>query len=208
MKKTIKTEVAEKKPVLAKKTVSAKPESSPKGTGNRKPKRLPFRRFFNAVRDDVEVCIEAVAYYDEVVEDGARHISAHGNLETLVAETPGLAYFYRGVRTDAQQIRRWMDQYIDSEKATKYKWFHSDPESIKLHGKFKTGTEITKYVEADETIQYLQDLSRVMAECEHRLEDLMEGFEERRLMLTRIIDIRRDGLKEVWIDQEAGDDNT
>ena len=179
-------------------------ESSPKDGKN--PKRLPFRRFYNAVRDDVSVITDAIEYYGDVVEDGAKHLTLKGNLESMVAETPGLAYFYRGVRTDAQQIRRWLETDMTAKKADKFKYFHHDPEAKKKWGVLKP-TEITKYVEADEEVQDLADLIREMAEVEHRLEDLMEGFEERRLALSRIVDIRRDNLKEVWIDVSAGDDN-
>ena len=190
------------------KKVQAKPKSSPRD-GNQEPKRLPFRRFFKAVRDDVEVIPEALDYYEQAVEDGGKHIrNMRGNLETLMVETPGLAYLYRGIRTDAQQIRRWLEKALEGQKASKYKYFHSDPDSIKLHGKFKTGTEITRYVEADDDIQAMEDIIRAIAEAEHRLDDLMEGFEERRLMLSRVLDIHKEGLKPVWVDPEAGDDNT
>ena len=195
---------------------SAAKKSSPRD--GKKPKRLPFRRFFSAVREDVavpddereggkpSVWDEALAYYEEAIKSAEPHMTLRGNLETLAVETPGLAYFYRGIRTDAQQIRRWLEKQLEMAKAEKFKWFHSDPDAIKKHGQLKV-TEISKYVDADEDIENLVDLVRVMAEVEHRLEDLMEGFEERRLTLARIIDIRKEGLKEVWIDAGAGDDN-
>lgn len=180
-------------------------ESSPKD--GKTPKRLPFRRFFSAVRDDVEVIVDALKYYEEVVEDGGKHIlNLKGNLEALQVETPGLAYFYRGVRTDAQQIRRWLEVQLENKKAEKGKYFHSDKEAIKQYGTLKP-TEITKYVDSDDEVMDLKDLVRLAAEAEHRLEDLMEGFEERRLTLSRVIDIRKEGLKEVWIDDNLGDDN-
>ncbi len=206
LKKTIKQtiETSESTP-MPKTKAPAKPISSPKD--GKKPKRLPFRRFFNAVREDPAVIKDALEYYDDAVEDGSKHIELRGNLETLMVETPGLAYFYRGIRTDAQQLRRWMEKILDNDKADKYKWFHSDPDSIKQFGKFKTATEINKYVDADEKIQDLVIVVRELAEAEHRLEDLMEGFEERRITLSRLIEIRKEGLKEVWIDQGAGDDN-
>ena len=183
----------------------AKKMSSPKD--GKKPKRLPFRRFFDAVRDDVAVLVDdAIPYYHEVVEDGQKHITLKGNLDTLMVETPGLAYFYRGVRTDAQQIRRWLENYLNSEKAKKTKWFNSDPEAKQQYGTLKI-TEIGKYVDADDDIEALADLIRVVAEAEHRLEDLMEGFEERRITLSRILELRKENLKEVWIDAEAGGDD-
>lgn len=177
--------------------------SSPKD--GKKPKRLPFRRFFDAVREDVEVIVEALDYYKQVVEDGSKHITVRGNLEALTVETPGLAYFYRGVRTDAQQIRRWLEVQLENKKAEKGKYFHSDKEAIKQFGTLKP-TEITKYVDSEEEVEDLKDLVRLTAEAEHRLEDLMEGFEERRLTLARVIDIRKENLKEVWIDGTVGDE--
>lgn len=180
-----------------------KPEESSPKDGS-KPKRLPFRRYFDAVREDAEVLVEALKYYNDVVEDGRKHITTRGNLEVMTAETPGLAYFYRGVRTDAQQIRRWLEKRLEATKGEKFVWFHSDPEAIKKHGTLKI-TEITKYVDADEDIVSLNDFVRGTAEAEHRLEDMMEGFEERRLALARITEIRKEGLKEVWISD--GDDN-
>lgn len=179
-------------------------ESSPKGLGS--PKRLPMRRFFDAVREDLEVISEALDYYDKVIQDGAQYIDYKGKLEKLVVETPGLAYFYGGVRTDAQQIRRWLEKFTEAEKAKKFKWFHSDPEAKKKFGDLKV-TEISKYVDADEDIEALVDLTRVMAEAEHRLDDLIEAFEWRRLSLSRVIDIRKDNLHEVWVDPGACDTN-
>ncbi len=188
------------------KTVAEK-KSSPKDENQ--PKRLPFRRFFNDVRADPEVVKEALTYYDDAVEDGMKHIlHLRGNLDDLLLETPGLAYYYRGIRTDAQQLRRWAEKVLENKKASLYKWFHGDPDAIKKYGKFKTATEINKFVDAEEDVQYLVILVRDLAEDDHRLEDLMEGFEERRLTLSRLIEIRKEGLKEVWIDVGVGDDNT
>jgi hypothetical protein len=115
-----------------------------------------------------------------------------------MVSTPGLVLFYKTIRTDAQQVRRWMETALVYQKAEKYKWFQSN-EGIREYGELKT-TEITKYVEAEEDIGDLSDSIRVMADCEHQLQDIVEALDSRGIMLSKIVDTRNNGNEEVWVD--------
>ncbi len=141
---------------------------------------------------------EAVEYYRGMVEEGRDDVPVRGNLEELLAATPGLSFFYKTIRTDAQQTRRWLETLLTFQKATKYKWFQSE-EGLREYGELKT-TEIVKYIEADDYIGDLSDSIRVMADCEHQLQDLVEAFDSRGIMLSKIVDARNNGNEEVWVD--------
>jgi len=157
------------------------------------------KRFLTLLRDDLEKYFDiAEAYYRDMVEEGRADVPIQGNLEELLAATPGLVLFYKTIRTDAQQARRWMETALTYQKAEKYKWFQS-PDGIREYGELKT-TEITKYVEADEIIGDLSDSIRVMADCEHQLQDVVEALDSRGIMLSKIVDTRNNGNEEVWVD--------
>lgn len=91
-----------------------------------------------------------------------------------------------------------METALVYQKAEKYKWFQS-PEGIREYGELKT-TEIAKYIEADDVIGDLSDSIRVMADCEHQLQDVVEALDSRGIMLSKIVDTRNNGNEEVWVD--------
>ena len=157
------------------------------------------KRYLTKLRDNLEKYFdEAEEYYRSMVEEGREDVPIQGNLEELLASTPGLVLFYKTIRTDAQQVRRWMETALTYQKAEKYKWFQSN-EGIREYGELKT-TEITKYIEADTTIGDLSDSIRVMADCEHQLQDIVESLDSRGIMLSKIVDTRNNGNEEVWVD--------
>lgn len=160
---------------------------------------LKVQRFFDTVRDDLEKLPDAVEYYHKAVTDGGKHVPIVGRLEDLLAETPGLIYFYQGIRTDAQQLRRWMETVVGYEVGSKYKWFNHEEESKRDYGELKH-TEILKYIDADDEISDLKGCVRMLAECEHLLEDLISSLENRSIMLSKIVDVRKAGVQEVWVD--------
>ena len=85
------------------------------------------KRFLTKLRGDLEKYFDvAEAYYREMVEEGRADVPIQGNLEELLASTPGLVLFYKTIRTDAQQVRRWMETALTYQKAEKYKWFQSN----------------------------------------------------------------------------------
>ena len=164
----------------------------------KKPK-FKSKRWFDTVRDDIDKLEEAVKYFHEAVEDGNPHLSSVGNLQTLLAELPGLVGFYRPILVDAQQIRRWLETSLEQEKAKEYKRLMSDPEAKKEYGALKT-TEATNFMKADEDLHVIADMVREMANCEHQLEVVSEGLNQKGMALSKIVDLRVAGLEEVWID--------
>ena len=163
-----------------------------------KPVKFKSVRWFDAVRDNIDKFEKAVAYFHEAVVDGTPYLTANGKLETLLAELPGLAGFYRPILVDAQQIRRWLETSLEQEKAKKYKWFMSDPEAKKEYGALKT-TEATNFMKAEEDLHVIADMVREIANCEHQLEVIAEGLNQKGMALSKIVDLRVAGLEEVWI---------
>ena len=141
---------------------------------------------------------EAVDYYRRAIADGRQHMTACGNLEALLAETPGLEHFYKGILVDCQQVRRWLEEVHEFESARKYKWFMS-AEAQRQYGELKT-TEITKLVKAEDNIATLAFAIRTVANVENHLMSLIEGFATRNINLGRIQQIRQANLQDVWVD--------
>ena len=167
-------------------------------TETKQPVKFKSVRWFDTVRNDTDKFEKAVAYFHEAVEDGTPYLAAVGNLQTMLAELPGLAGFYRPILVDAQQLRRWLETSLEQEKAKKYKWFMSDPEAKKEYGALKT-TEATNFMKAEEDLHVIADMVREIANCEHQLEVIAEGLNQKGMTLSKIVDLRVAGLEEVWI---------
>lgn len=158
-----------------------------------------LKRWYEEVRADRSKVAEAAKYYNAAVEDAEKHIIAIGHLETLVAETPGLAHFYKTIRTDAQQIRRWLEERLEIETQQKYKWLMTSPEAKAEFGELKT-TEAGKFAKADEGLASMFDDMRLMAYYEHLLDDVVSGFDNRGYMLNHLVTIYKEKLEAVWVD--------
>lgn len=168
-------------------------------TENGSGEKFQSKRWYDTVRADRDRINEAAEYFRAAVEDARQHIIAIGHLETLVAETPGLAFYYKTMHTDAEQIRRWLEERYEIELAQKHKWFMTDPEAKATYGDLKT-TEAGKFAKADEELATLSDQIRLMAYYDHLLDDVSLGFQNRAIMLSHLVNIRKEGLQEVWID--------
>lgn len=155
--------------------------------------------WFKAVRENLELLDEAVDYYERVVEDSHQHLAFRGPLGTLLQEHPGLAFFYRSILTDAQQIRRYLELKADQTETAKYKWLMTSSEAKKQYGDLKT-TEAGKFAKAEEEVVDLAAKVRLMANVEHQLDNVALGFQDRGIMLNRIVDVRKEGHHEVFID--------
>jgi len=163
------------------------------------PSKWKVIRWLDTVRNDLDKLDDAILYYRKAVEDGSKHVPILGSLEDLLAETPGLMDFYQGIRTDAQQLRRWLESFTKHQESIKYKWFHYDEQARREYGELKH-TEILKYIDADENIATYHELVRLLADCEHHLEDLISSIQNRSYMLSKIADVRKSGMEEVWVD--------
>lgn len=171
-------------------------------------KQIKFKsvRWFNVVRNDIDKFEDAVSYFHKAVEDGIPHLASAGNLQTMLAELPGLVGFYRPILVDAQQIRRWLESSLEQEKSKKYKWFMSSPEAKKEYGALKT-TEATNFMKADEELHSIADMVRELANCEHQLEVIPEGLIQKGILLSKIVDLRVAGMEEVWINSAEETNN-
>jgi len=155
--------------------------------------------WFKKVRENPELLEEAIGYYERVVEDSHQPLAFRGPLGTLLQEHPGLAFFYRSILTDAQQIRRYLELRADQVETAKYKWLMTSGEAKKMYGDLKT-TEAAKFAKAESEVVELAANVRLMANVEHQLDNVALGFQDRGIMLNRIVDVRKEGHHEVFID--------
>ena len=167
---------------------------------------LRGKLWFKAIRAGQATLEDALPYYEAVVNDSHAHLAFSGNLQDLLTEHPGLAYFYRSILTDAQQVRRYLEMKAEQVEAEKYKWLMTSEEAATEYGKLKT-TEASKFAKADEAVLSLQDQVRVMANIEHHLDNVALGFQDRGIMLNRVVDVRKAGHEEVFIDSRVETDN-
>lgn len=158
-----------------------------------------MQRWYDAVRADRTKVKDAADYYRAALSDATPHIVAIGHLETLLAETPGLAHFYRTISTDASQIRKWLEERYEIELAQKHKWLMNSAEAKAEYGDLKT-TEAGKYAKADEGLADLMDDIRLMAYWEHMMDDVVSGFTDRGYMLNHLVTIHKEKLEAVWVD--------
>ncbi len=181
----------------------------------KKPKLFKIIRWFDLVRDSakldpehsddhplqplIDAVMGAADYYADAKLDADKHVAPIGTLQQTLEETTGLAYFYNGIHTDALQVRKWLETLLDGTKAEKYVWFTSHTDATVEYGKL-TPTEVNNHVKADDYVQLLSDMIRVIANRQHMLEDVREGFVNRSIMLSKIVDMRIAGLQEVFID--------
>ncbi len=162
--------------------------------------------FFSKIRMGEASIEDAWPYWRAVVDDAHQHLAFRGNLQTLLQEHPGLAFFYRSILTDAQQTRRWMEMKAEDKEIERYKWLMTSEEAKKEYGALKT-TEAAKFAKADEEVLNLKEKVRVLADIEHHLDNVALGFQDRGIMLNRIVDVRKAGHEEVFIDSNLETDN-
>lgn len=187
-----------------KKDAAPKKRASKKDSGVRQ--GLRGKLFFSRIRMGELDIDDAWPYWRAVVEDAHQHLAFRGNLQTLLQEHPGLAFFYRSILTDAQQTRRWMEMKAEDKEVEKYKWLMTSEEAKKEYGTLKT-TEAAKFAKADEEVLNLKEKVRILADIEHHLDNVALGFQDRGIMLNRIVDVRKAGHEEVFIDSNLETDN-
>lgn len=166
-------------------------------------------QFFNKVRDSLEdysdlepmaeAVVEASEYYEKVSADFLEnHVSLNGELNRLILETPGLQYFYGAIHIDAQQVRRWLEQVDENLSSKSYTWYLSD-EGRAEYGKIST-TDINNYVKADDNVQLVRDMIRLVSYSQHQLEEIVGAIQQRGYALSKIADMRMKGMDEVWVE--------
>lgn len=188
----------------------------------KKQNELRAMRWFDTVRescDDLEdtdergklidAVVAAAEYYLSVNNDAAeRHLMVVGKLEQLVTENTGLAFFYNGIHTDALQVRKFLEMLQENYEAKKYVWFQTDSDAKAEYGSKLTATDLRNFIKADDIVQILSDMIRLIADRQHMLEDMRTGFISRGFTLKTIADIRIAKLEEVWVDGTRETENT
>lgn len=191
MNEPVKSKLDQIRERVAKMTRHPSPEANPE--------QFRIQRWYETICRDRSRLPEAITYFQSALEDGRPHITAVGHLEQLLAETPGLEHFYKGILVDAQQIRRWLEELHEIESARKFKWFMYSPEAKRIYGDIKV-TEAPRLVKAEDDIAALALSIRSIANVENHLLSLIEGFAIRNINLGRIESVRRANLQEVWVD--------
>lgn len=161
--------------------------------------RLTIKRYYDIVIRDRSKAEEALNYYRIVIENAYQHVTAVGNLSLLAQETPGLQALYGGVHIDSSQIRKYLEEVLNTEKARKIKWFMGSPDAKRQYGEMKI-TEAKNWTEAEDSICDLNLLVRRFANAENQLGNIMQGFTTRGIMIAKLVSIREAGLEEVWVD--------
>lgn len=169
-------------------------------------KGLTGKLWYKAIRDGKATIDDAIPYWEAVVEDSHQHLAFKGELQDLLTEHPGLAFFYRSILTDAQQIRRFKEMKAEQVEVEKYKWLMTSEDAKKKYGTLKT-TEAGKFAKAEEEVIQLQNEVRAMANIEHHLDNVALGFQDRGIMLSHIRAVREAGHQEVFIDSRIETDN-
>ena len=183
------------------------PEAPPAPVTHEGPVRqgLKGKLWYKAIREGQARIDDALPYWEAVIEDSHQHLAFKGALNDLLTEHPGLAYFYRSIMTDAQQVRRYLEMKAEQAEQAKYKWLMTTEDAKKEYGALKT-TEAAKFAKADEEVLNLQDQVRVMANIEHQLDNVALGFQDRGIMLSHIRAVREAGHEEVFIDSRLETD--
>jgi hypothetical protein len=131
-----------------------------------------------------------------------------GNLEQLVTENTGLAFFYNGIHTDALQVRKYLEMVLEGYEAKKFVWFQTSDDGRAQLGAKPTATDLRNHIKADDIVLILNDCIRLIADRQHMMEDVRDGFTTRGFSLKTIADMRIAKLEEVWVDGTRETENT
>lgn len=178
-------------------------------------------RWFDTVRnscddlddtDDRDSLIDAVVgasdYYLKVKEDADKHLLMVGTLEGLLTANTAYTYFYNGIHTDALQVRKYLEFMLDAYEAKKYVWFQTSADGRAQLGSKPTATDLRNHIKADDIVGVLNDCIRLIADRQHEMEVIRDGFNVRGYNMKTIADLRIAKLEEVWIDGTRETKNT
>jgi hypothetical protein len=170
-------------------------------------------RWFDTVRDAcddlgdkakreafADAIIDASEYYASVGEPVPTELLIVGLLEGMVTHNTALGYFYNTIHTDALQVRKYLENILSDYEAKKYVWFQTSADGRAMLGTKPTATDLRNHIKADDVVLLLNDCIRLIANCQHQLEDIRDSFTVRGFSLKTITDIRIAKLEEVWVD--------
>lgn len=185
------------------------------------PNDLKAMRWFDTVRDAcddlddtdergalIDAVIAASEYYSKAKEDAAAKMVMQNTLENLLVENTGFAFFYNGIHTDALQVRKYLEFMLDHYESKKYVWFQTSADGRAMLGTKPTATDLRNHIKADDIVVTLNDCIRLIADRQHEMEVVRDGFNVRGYNLKTITDIRVAKLEEVWIDGTRETKNT
>lgn len=179
------------------------------------------QRWFDTVRDAyddlddpdikanfIDAVIGAADYYAQVEKDAVDELLIVGRLESMLQENTALGYFYNSIHTDALQVRKYLETVLSDYEVRKYVWYQTTADGRAQLGSKPTATDLRNHIKAEDTVTLLNDCIRLIADRQHILEDLRDGFTTRGFTLKTITDIRIAKLEEVWIDGTRETDNS
>lgn len=171
------------------------------------------QRWFDRVRDAyddlddpdnktafIDAVIGASDYFLEVEKASGNEMLIVGLMEGMIQENAALAYYYNTIHTDALQIRKYLETVLADYEVKKYVWFQTTSDGRAMLGSKPTATDLRNHIKATDVVTLLNDCIRLIADRQHILEDLREGFVTRGYNLKTISDIRVAKLEEVWLD--------
>ena len=179
------------------------------------------QRWFDTVRDAyddldddikktrfIDAVIGASDYFIKVEESSGNEMVIVGLMEGMIQENAALAYYYNTVHTDALQIRKYLETVLADYECKKYVWYQTTSDGRAELGAKPTATDLKNHIKAGSVVTLLNDCIRLIADRQHVLEDLREGFVTRGYNLKSISDIRIAKLEEVWLDGTRETDNS
>ena len=188
---------------------------------SKQPEKLKAMRWYDTIRDAcddleieedrnalIEAVVAAAEYYVKAAADSERHMLITGKLEQLITENTGLAFFYNGIHTDALQVRKYLEMVLEGYEAKKYMWFQTHPDAKAEFGGKLTATDLRNYIKAEDIVLVLNDCIRLIANRQHMMENVRDGFITRGFNLKTIADLRIAKLEEVWVDGTRETENT
>lgn len=179
------------------------------------------QRWFDTVRhayDDLDDAVKKTKFIDAVIgasdyflrveKESGNELLIVGRLESMLQDNIALGYFYNSVHTDALQIRKYLETVLADYEYKKYVWYQTTDDGRALLGSKPTATDIKNHIKSEDVVTLLNDCIRLIADRQHVLEDLRDGFISRGFTLKTITDIRIAKLEEVWIDGTRETENS
>lgn len=151
--------------------------------------------WFERIRENFDLKNDVILFYKNIIKDAIVYIELRGNIEELLLETPGLAYWYNQIMVDAQMIEKLFDDRKQSLIKKKYHEYAANPEFSNM----KT-TELQKLAASDDEVLETEEYSRIFEFYKKQLDNICTFFDNRKYTLNHIVEVRKHNLQEVWVD--------
>ncbi len=148
---------------------------------------------------DEKTVEEVCEYLDNVLQDGKQYVVPRGNISDILESHPGIAYYFRGIYNDVQQVRRLLETWATQKLNEKHKYYMYSEDARAEYGAVKT-TDAGKLAASDEEVVQLQNHVRKMAYYEHHMENLVKSLDDLKYVIHDIITVAKEKIGDTWID--------